>query len=93
MTPYRMMDINDITKGDLLLHKPSNMLVRVVGFRRTVKGPIFDGPSNPSQPTINTTHQPIARYVVFVEQHGDYRMGTGRPALFTYPPTEGDTDA
>lgn len=38
--------------------------VRVVGFRSKVKGPITE------------TMKSDTRYVVFVEQRGDYRMGT-----------------
>lgn len=47
--------------GDIRDHRGTP--VKVVGFRKKVRGPIQDNP---------------ATYAVFVEQAGQYRMGTVR---------------
>ena len=60
-----------IVKGDMFDDGP-NHPCRVVGFRDKVRGDIFDTADAPRR---KGGHRP---YVVFVEQFGDYRMGTTR---------------
>ena len=60
-----------IEKG-MLFHDGPNRPCKVVGFRDNVRGDIFDTADAPRR---KGGHHP---FVVFVEQSGDYRMGTTR---------------
>ena len=60
-----------IEKGTLFYYAP-NRPCKVVGFRDKVRGDIYDTADAPRR---KGGHRP---YVVFVEQFGDYRMGTTR---------------
>ena len=60
-----------IEKGTIF-HDAPNHPCKVVGFRDKVRGDIFDTADAPRR---KGGHRP---YVVFVEQFGDYRMGTTR---------------
>ena len=62
-----------IERGDMFGDAPDHPC-KVVGFRDKVRGEIFDTADAPRR---KGGHHP---YVVFVEQFGDYRMGTTRYA-------------
>ena len=62
-----------IEKGDMFGDAPDHPC-KVIGFRDKVRGEIFDTADAPRR---KGGHHP---YVVFVEQFGDYRMGTTRYA-------------
>ena len=72
-----------IVKGDMFDDGP-NRPCKVVGFRDKVRGDIFDTADAPRR---KGGHRP---YVVFVEQFGDYRMGTSRYEYVTKCILEGN---
>ena len=72
-----------IVKGDMFDDGP-NHPCKVVGFRDKVRGEIFDTADAPRR---KGGHHP---YVVFVEQSGDYRMGTTRYETVAKRIQEGD---
>lgn len=66
------MGVHEVIEKGMLFRDGPNRPRKVVGFRDKVRGDIFDTADAPRR---KGGHHP---YVVFVEQFGDYRMGTTR---------------
>lgn len=66
------MEVHEVIEKGTIFHDAPNHPCKVVGFRDKVRGEIFDTADAPRR---KGGHHP---FVVFVEQFGDYRMGTTR---------------
>lgn len=66
------MGVHKVIEKGTIFHYGPNRPCKVVGFRDKVRGDIFDTADAPRR---KGGHRP---YVVFVEQFGDYRLGTTR---------------